>query len=354
MQPGDKIFFRISGDDAGIYGVGTVLTSCYEAPNEFGGWKVDVRYDELITPPLLSDEIKGIQSLKTFKPLLGQQGTNFRIPNEIASEIEKRISTRLRNGSDNASSHRVGRPPAWVRDELILALNLYLQFGRLDDTDPKVIELSELLRSLPLHLAWRGDKKFRSPNSVAMKIANFQSLDPAYRGVGLSAGSKSDSEVWNEFHEQPELVTRLAKAIRECSAKPESELPDEDGEDEGAIEGKILTRVHRARERNQAMVKKRKKQRFEECGSLTCEACGFDFAEIYGERGAGFAECHHKIPLSESGEVRTRAEDLAVLCANCHRMIHVRKPMISVDELRDLLAEKTSRLSQGRSRDSKN
>jgi 5-methylcytosine-specific restriction protein A len=169
-----------------------------------------------------------------------------------------------------------------------------------------------------------------------MKLANFQSLDPAYRGAGLDASSKSDSDVWNEFRDQSELVAQLANAIKVCTAKPESEIPTDDEE---AMEGRILTRVHRFRERNQAMVQKRKKQRVEECGSLTCEACGFDFAAIYGERGTGFAECHHKVPLSESGETKTRVEDLAVLCANCHRMIHVRKPMITVDELRVILAE---------------
>lgn len=338
MRPNDRVFFRISGDAAGIYGVGTVLTTCYEAANEFGAWKVDVRYDSLVVPPLLIDEIKRIPSLKRFKPLLGQQGTNFRIPTEIATQLEESISTRVTGISEVPPSGHRGKPPPWERDELILALDLYLQHGRLDDTNLKVVELSQLLRNLPLHPAWRGDIKFRSPNSVAMKMANFQSLDPAYKGIGLDAGSKSDSQVWNELHDKPELVERLAQSIRNYAATPESELSDDD--EDGAIEGRILTRVHRARERNQAMVQKRKKQRFEQRGSLTCEACDFDFAATYGERGVGFAECHHKVPLSESGETKTRIEDLAVLCANCHRMIHVRKPMITVDELRSVLAKR--------------
>lgn len=335
MQRDDKVFFRISGDKAGIYGVGTVLTTCYQAANEFGAWKVDVSYDSLVTPPILVDEIKRTSSLKSFKPLLGLQGTNFLVPNDVAAELEKCILSRVPKASEGVVSGRLGKPPAWVRDELILALDLYLQHGWLDDTDSRVVELSQLLRNLPLHPAWRGDAKFRSPNSVAMKVANFQSLDPGYEGVGLDAGSKADSEVWNELHGQPELVRRLARSIRECSIKPESEMPGDD--EDGAIEGRILTRVHRARERNQAMVQKRKKQRVEQCGVLSCEVCNFDFASIYGERGEGFAECHHKVPLSESGETKTRIEDLAVLCANCHRMIHVRKPMLSVEELRAVL-----------------
>jgi 5-methylcytosine-specific restriction enzyme A len=38
----------------------------------------------------------------------------------------------------------------------------------------------------------------------------------------------------------------------------------------------------------------------------------------------------------------TKVEDIAMLCANCHRMIH-RKPMISVNELRVLVAHARER-----------
>jgi 5-methylcytosine-specific restriction endonuclease McrA len=70
-----------------------------------------------------------------------------------------------------------------------------------------------------------------------------------------------------------------------------------------------------------------------------CQACGFDFASRYGALGAGYAECHHLSPLSErpengwTVELRTKLEDVAVLCANCHRMVHRRRPALSLDEL---------------------
>jgi 5-methylcytosine-specific restriction enzyme A len=57
-----------------------------------------------------------------------------------------------------------------------------------------------------------------------------------------------------------------------------------------------------------------------------CQACGFSFVEGYGELGAGFIEAHHLRPLSSLEEgVPVRydvATDFAVLCSNCHRMIH--------------------------------
>jgi 5-methylcytosine-specific restriction protein A len=33
----------------------------------------------------------------------------------------------------------------------------------------------------------------------------------------------------------------------------------------------------------------------------------------------------------------TKLSDLALLCANCHRMIHARRPWLSMDELRAYL-----------------
>lgn len=80
---------------------------------------------------------------------------------------------------------------AWSRDELILAMNLYCQlpFGRLHARNPDVIRLAEALA--------------RTPSSVAMKLCNFASLDPAHqlRGIkGLSKVSAGDRETWEEFH----------------------------------------------------------------------------------------------------------------------------------------------------------
>jgi 5-methylcytosine-specific restriction enzyme A len=62
-------------------------------------------------------------------------------------------------------------------------------------------------------------------------------------------------------------------------------------------------------------------------GHLPCEVpgCGFDFLKRYGEVGRHFAHVHHKKPLSlapDSGR-RVSLEELAVVCSNCHAMIHI-------------------------------
>jgi hypothetical protein len=71
----------------------------------------------------------------------------------------------------------------------------------------------------------------------------------------------------------------------------------------------------------------------------TCEVCAFNFHEHYGEHGKEYAECHHKNPLSErpeetwTHEVTTSLADVAVVCANCHRMLHRQRPALSIEAL---------------------
>lgn len=72
----------------------------------------------------------------------------------------------------------------------------------------------------------------------------------------------------------------------------------------------------------------------------TCAACGFSFADVYGDLGKDFIEVHHVTPLSVAGgEINVSADtDLVCLCANCHRMIHRKKSgIMSVDELKEII-----------------
>lgn len=71
---------------------------------------------------------------------------------------------------------------------------------------------------------------------------------------------------------------------------------------------------------------------------LDCQVCGFNFEEVYGDRGSGYIEVHHKTPLSDiAGPSETDPKtDLVILCSNCHRMIHrVRDDVLQPDELKD-------------------
>ena len=117
-----------------------------------------------------------------------------------------------------------------------------------------------------------------------------------------------------------------------------ADLPVSDVEaDEWSSEGKVLFKIHLIRERDRKLVESKKKSVLKVTGKLECEACGFDFEAVYGSIGKDFCEVHHRAPLSlNNGETKTRMKDLAILCSNCHRMVH-RGRLLQVDELRRLI-----------------
>jgi 5-methylcytosine-specific restriction protein A len=99
-----------------------------------------------------------------------------------------------------------------------------------------------------------------------------------------------------------------------------------EGKEPSALEGTITLamRRHRSRERWLRDAKLEDAKRANS-GRLRCEVpgCGFDFFETYGEIGRDFAHVHHLRPLGElTRPSETSLTDLAVVCANCHAMIH--------------------------------
>ena len=67
-----------------------------------------------------------------------------------------------------------------------------------------------------------------------------------------------------------------------------------------------------------------------------CEVCQFDFGKTYGSHGEGFIEMHHLFPMHK-GKRKTTIEDLRPVCANCHRMLHKGKRLISIGELKGIM-----------------
>ena len=129
-----------------------------------------------------------------------------------------------------------------------------------------------------------------------------------------------------------ESVLRALSALQsKNNAHPsDSPLPDIDAVNEGTPHFV----AHLRRERDRGIVEKKKAEVHRSTGRLACEACGFDFLVAYGDKGKDFCEVHHLSPLSSSDEsVTTMLVDLAVLCSNCHRIIHRSNPLLSVAEL---------------------
>lgn len=243
--------------------------------------------------------------------------------------------------ADNDDETQGRRNPIWQRDELILALDLYLRGGRkvLSENHPEVIALSELLNALPIHSDRPNAEKFRNANGVKLKLANFRGSDQP--GHGMKGRNQLEQVVWDEFADDPARLTAVVGAIRSGysteAASADAALAGDEDEEQFA-EGRILHRLHVARERSAVLVRRKKEQAMAQHGKLACEVCAFDFRAVYGVLGDGYIECHHTIAVSELAEgAKTRLEDVALVCANCHRMLHRRRPWLAMKDLARVL-----------------
>ena len=97
------------------------------------------------------------------------------------------------------------------------------------------------------------------------------------------------------------------------------------------LEGERQRREIQILQRSSALIKKVKSLR-----SPICDVCDFNFEKTYGPLGKNYIECHHIDQLSGRDGVTkpTKAKDIALLCANCHRMVHRESPCLKVSELK--------------------
>lgn len=259
----------------------------------------------------------------------------------------------------------------WHRDELILILDLYLNREAeqriprgmlIDSLASQLKQISPLLGRRKLFEQIRKTSIQDVLNDLWRTDPNSSANDRARRK--LSALPRKEEalirEIWEEFGDNPALCHEVAAAIlvnavaalsetdfttKSIEATPTITSKEETEEEFDFVveaeEGKILTRVHTKRERNQKIVATKKRQFLSTHSRLFCEACGFDFENFYGMRGKGFIECHHMNPIHTlSPGAVTRLEDLILLCANCHRMIHSKRPWLTVEELKILIGNK--------------
>ncbi|MDE3738585.1 HNH endonuclease [Pseudomonas resinovorans] len=227
--------------------------------------------------------------------------------------------------------------PNWTREEVILALDLYHACGGQipGPTDDRVRELSAVLRAFPYHSHAARQDSFRNPDGVAFKLQNLRSVAT---GVGLKNTSKVDREVWDEFGDDPARTHEFGNLIRQSIAVLD-EIPLPEDEEEFS-EGKAATKAHIRRERSRKLRKETIALRLKQ-GGLSCDLCSTDGNKIDPAMRESIFECHHVIPLSVIGETKTKVQDMALLCASCHRLLHraiaMRKQWLSIEEAKGFL-----------------
>jgi 5-methylcytosine-specific restriction enzyme A len=340
---GDRAFLLLQGKRGpAIIGYGRVVGGMQEIDGER---YFPVEFESLVDPTIdvLANK-EDLLGIKEGVSVWRSRASGVRLQGSIVSALATLVvgATPRARGAESDSN------PDWTRDELILALDFYLQH-RPNPPGKGSVEIQALSGTLKtlgerLFPAAGRANTFRNENGVYMKLMNFRRLDPQYTGVGkkgLERGGKAEEEVWATFAQDPQHCHEVAKAIVASLQDPALSTTFEQTIDDGvqeAAEGRVLTRLHIARERNRHLIESKRRQALKIHGKLLCEVCGFDFGIFYGERGRGFIECHHTKPVATLAEGhRTHIDDLALVCANCHRMIHRCKQWLSVPELKALI-----------------
>lgn len=200
--------------------------------------------------------------------------------------------------------------------------------------EPETIELSELLRAAPLHPESERDPTFRNVNSVKRKAADLLTHTPSYTGKP-TRGGQNDRAVLARYFGDPEALRIAAAAVRETILTAGASVAEVEALYDEAPEGRLIMVQHARRERDPKLRAAKLSSVRAAGGQIACEVCGFDFESRYGDVGAGYIEVHHVRPLHDSGPTKTRLADLALLCANCHRMIHRARPWLTPRQLRD-------------------
>ncbi|MFJ6152180.1 HNH endonuclease [Micromonospora profundi] len=229
----------------------------------------------------------------------------------------------------------------WTWDEIVLACALVQSNGwrTVAQENFRAIELSRLLQSTAIHPLEMRPPGFRNPAGVERKTGDLVSRLPG-PGRKQTNGNHLDEKVVSAFLTRPDEMRAEAEVIetvlREWPGEREV-IPDVDLEHYARKEGGVLLRAHLRRERDPSLKPKKIAHAKKNGLAIACEACGFDFYQTYGERGQDYIECHHRVPLHVTGPVDTTLPDLALLCSNCHRMIHRSAPWLTVEELRELV-----------------
>jgi 5-methylcytosine-specific restriction protein A len=205
------------------------------------------------------------------------------------------------------------------RREVILDYN-FMQFSARIELDNQPSPRTRLF--------WKGDfeevikNKFPKFNQLLLSGESFPD-----KVLKLRFYKQSENKYIVDFKEDVDIETITA------------DIEAEDVENgETTFEGGLRTYFGKRFERDPY-----NRKRAIEIHGYSCVVCGFNYEEVYGERGKDFIEVHHVKPLNTLGgqeEIDPRT-DLVPVCSNCHRIIHRRhEDVLSIDQMKELIRVK--------------
>jgi hypothetical protein len=153
-----------------------------------------------------------------------------------------------------------------------------------------------------------------------------------YAGDYICTGySESLDDLYPKKQRRPDAVAVFyLKRIFESEEKAAADLLSQ--------EGNRVLRTHFIRERDPSLGAAKRRTFIEQNGFLFCESCGIKETDFPKDLGQSCFEVHHLSPIGNREESQlTRLPDLAIVCANCHRMIHAKQTTLSLEEIKQRL-----------------
>ncbi|MDC3380181.1 HNH endonuclease [Gammaproteobacteria bacterium] len=225
-------------------------------------------------------------------------------------------------------------PNFWRSDEFILLVNYFFQ----EDYKKEIIQSEALkyIQSLNLYFSSLQVVHAKSIEDIQDIFTKFEQ----WSSEGTISYCPYEQKVFNDLQQSLSSVNSISKALKIFINSWLVLSLSEDHQSTEA-EGALLEKQHFIRERDQHIIKAKKVSVLREKGGLCCEVCSFNFLDKYGMHGINYCEVHHLKPLSKNNHNNiTLLDDLAILCSNCHRMIHRKNPWLSLLDLKEIISFK--------------
>lgn len=227
--------------------------------------------------------------------------------------------------------------PKWTEEEMILALDVYfkLEPHQLNKRNRRVLDLSILLNHLDIHQNVSEMENFRNPTGVSMILQNIASIDPMASNRGLPNASKLIKRMFEQYTMQRDRLHQLAYDIKDSISDPMIRYGlYRYGDEEG---GELCNFAHQEFERL-SNVNEFKKELIGNEEAALCEVCKLDLYNVYGERAHAAISCHYDETLLRLDQVEsTNTSDWALVCQNCHTIMHQHPIWLTTKEMSRLI-----------------
>lgn len=220
-------------------------------------------------------------------------------------------------------------------------------FIRLGVPPKGIFASGNVIRGSYEDLHWDDERAEQGETCRFVEVKFDRLLDPAQDKIlprELLGSPPFSSTHWDTQSSGVRIADEVAMELEglwtQYSGITKFTLPDEVGyEENGYYEGALRKITVNAYERNPAA-----RQKCIDVHGSQCKVCGFDFGEFYGKEVNGYIHVHHLTLLSEIGKayVVNPETDLVPVCANCHAVIHRRKPPYTLEDVQSMIKQSKS------------